>query len=237
MTEPSVTINGKSMLNDFGLTLTGFEIGEPEAITHFISVPGRAMPIDATDVVYGKPTYGSRTITINLEGFETRAQFNQRLARLSNRFHNRKVKVTFDSDPNSYWMGRASVQGTRLYPTVSQYVITINAEPFKYYIQKPTGDYLWDDINFEQDILQNFQNITIPANAATEVSVIAGDRPLTPTVTTTKAMRVTAKGKIYSTTANEPLELPIVLYRETAAFSVTSTEAGTISITFRGESL
>ena len=237
MNEPSVTINGKSMLNDFGLTLTGFEIGEPEPVQKFIAVPGRAMPIDATDAVYGKPTYGSRTITITLEGFENRTHFNQMLSRLSNLCHGRKVKVAFDSEPNAYWMGRASVQGTRLYHTVSQYTITMTAEPFKYFIIKPTGDYLWDDVNFEEDILQNFQCVAIPANKVTAVSVTAGDRPLTPTVTTTQAMQVTVKGKIYNTTKDEPLELPIVLYRETAAFSVTSTEAGTISITFRGESL
>lgn len=237
MIDLSVTINGKSMRDDFGLLLTGVEIGEPEPIQKFITVPGRAMPIDATDAVYGKPTYGSRTITITLEGFENRTRFNQMLSRLSNLCHSRKVKVTFDSEPNAYWMGRASVQGTRLYPTVSQYTITVTAEPFKYFIIKPAGDYLWDDVNFEEDILQNFQNVAIPANTATAVSVTAGDRPLTPTITTTQAMQVTVKGKIYSTTANEPLEIPVVLYRETVNFSVTSTVAGTISITFRGESL
>ena len=195
------------------------------------------MPIDATDAVYGGVKYKSRQIGLTFAAEHSFQQFHQAYSRLANLWHGKKVKVSFDTDPNSYYMGRAAVSAEKTTKGVDQISVVITAEPFKYYVQKPTGDYLWDDINFEQDILQNFQNIAIPANTATEVSVTAGDRPLTPTVTTTKAMQVTAKGKIYSTTANEPLELPIVLYRETVSFSVTSTVAGTISITFRGESL
>lgn len=232
-----VIINGLHSWNDLGMILTNAEIGQPEPITHFIEVPGRSMPIDATDAVYGGVKYKSRQISLTFAVEHSFQQFHQAYSRIANLWHGKKVKISLDTDPNSYYMGRAAVSAEKTAKGVDQISVVITAEPFKYYVQKPTGDYLWDDINFEQDILQNFQNITIPANAATEVSVIAGDRPLTPTVTTTKAMQVTVKGKIYSTAANEPLELPIVLYRETAAFSVTSTVAGTISITFRGESL
>lgn len=232
-----VTINGLHSWDDLALILTSAEIGQPEPITHFIEVPGRPMPIDATDAVYGGVKYKSRQISLTFAVEHSFQQFHQAYSRLANLWHGKKAKVSFDTDPNSYYMGRAAVSAEKTSKGLDQISVVITAEPFKYYIQKPTGDYLWDDINFEQDILQNFQNIAIPANTAAEVSVTAGDRPLTPTVTTTKAMQVTAKGKIYSTTANEPLELPIVLYRETVSFSVTSTVAGTISFTFRGESL
>lgn len=232
-----VTINGIRTYTDLKMILTNAVIGQPEPITHFIEVPGRSMPIDATDAVYGGVKYKSRQISLDFAVEHSFQQFHQAYSRIANLWHGKKVKILFDTDPNSYYMGRAAVSAEKTTQGVDQISVVITAEPFKYYVQKPTGDYLWDDINFEQDILQNFQNITIPANAATEVSVTAGDRPLTPTITTTQAMQVTVKGKIYSTAANEPLELPIVLYRETAAFSVTSTVAGTISITFRGESL
>lgn len=232
-----VTINGLHSWNDLGMILTSTEIGQPEPITHFIEVPGRSMPIDATDSVYGGIKYKSRQISLIFAVEHSFQQFHQAYSRLANLWHGKKVKVSFDTDPNSYYMGRAAVSAEKTTKGVDQISIVITAEPFKYYIQKLTGDYLWDDINFEQDILQDFQNIAIPANTATAVSVTAGDRPLTPTITTTQDMQVTVKGKIYSTAKDEPLELPIVLYRETASFSVTSTVAGTISITFRGESL
>lgn len=232
-----VIINGLHSWNDLGMILTNAEIGQPEPITHFIEVPGRSMPIDATDAVYGGIKYKSRQMSLTFAVEHSFQQFHQAYSRIANLWHGKKVKISFDTDPNSYYMGRAAVSAEKTTKGVDQISVVITAEPFKYYVQKPTGDYIWDDINFDQDILQNFQNVSIPAGTATAVSVTAGDRPLTPTVTTTQAMQVTVKGKIYSTTANEPLELPIVLYRETAAFSVTSTVAGTISITFRGESL
>lgn len=232
-----VTINGLHSWDDLALILTSAEIGQPEPITHFIEVPGRPMPIDTTDAVYGGVKYKSRQISLAFAVEHSFQQFHQAYSRIANLWHGKKVKISFDTDPNSYYMGRATVSAEKTTKGVDQISVMITAEPFKYYIQKPTGDYLWDEINFEQDILQNFQNLAIPANTATEVSVTAGDRPLTPTITTTQAMQVTVKGKIYSTTKDEPLELPIVLYRETASFSVTSTVAGTISITFRGESL
>lgn len=232
-----VIINGLHSWNDLGMILTNAEIGQPEPITHFIEVPGRSMPIDATDAVYGGIKYKSRQISLTFAVEHSFQQFHQAYSRIANLWHGKKVKISFDTDPNSYYMGRAAVSAEKTTKGVDQISVAITAEPFKYYVQKPTGDYIWDDINFDQDILQNFQNVAIPANKVTAVSVTAGDRPLTPTIATTHAMQVTVKGKIYSTTANEPLELPIVLYRETAAFSVTSTVAGTISITFRGESL
>lgn len=232
-----VIINGLHSWNDLGMILTNAEIGQPEPITHFIEVPGRSMPIDATDAVYGGIKYKSRQLSLTFAVEHSFQQFHQAYSRIANLWHGKKVKILFDTDSKSYYMGRAAVSAEKTTKGVDQISVVITAEPFKYYVQKPTGDYIWDDVNFEEDILQNFQNVAIPANKVTAVSVTAGDRPLTPTVTTTQAMQVTVKGKIYNTTKDEPLELPIVLYRETVSFSVSSATAGTISITFRGESL
>lgn len=232
-----VTINGVRTYTDLKMYLTSAVIGQPEPITHFVSVPGRSMPIDATEAVYGGVKYQSRQISLEFAVEHSFEQFHQAYSRVANLWHGKRVRVSFSTDPTSYYMGRAAVSAKKTAKGCDQIYVVITAEPFKYYVQKPTGDYLWDDINFEQDILQNLQNISIPANTATTVSVTAGDRPLTPTVTTTQAMQLTVKGKIYSTDKNEPMEIPVVLYRETADISITSSVAGTISITFRGESL
>lgn len=232
-----VTINGKHSEKDLGMILTAVSIGQPEPKTHYVDVPGRAMPIDATEAVYGGVRYGNRTIALSFAVKHDFKQFHQAYSRLANLWHGRKVKVTFDSDPTSYYMGRAAVTASKTIKGIDQVDVTITAEPWKYYTVRPTGDYLWDDINFEQDILQNLSDIPISANVTKSVDVTAGDRPLTPTVTATKAMTVTAKGKVYQLAVGEPQEIPIVIYRETVVLAFQSTAAGSVSITFRGESL
>lgn len=232
-----VTINGKHSYNDLGMVLTSVYIGQPEVKTHYIDVPGRALPIDATEAVYGGVRYGNRTISLSFAVKHDFKQFHQAYSRLANLWHGRKVKVAFDTDPASYYMGRAVVAASKTIKGIDQVDVTITAEPWKYYTIRPTGDYLWDSLNFETDILQNLSDIQISANVMESVEVTAGDRPLTPTVTATKAMTVTAKGKTYQLQAGEPQEIPIVIYREAAVLAFQSTAAGSVSITFRGESL
>lgn len=236
MNEKSVTING-IRLSDLGFFLVSFDIASPEVNAHYVEVPGRDGALDATEAIFGKPTYKMRTIVINVDAYEMRDGFEQNRSRLAELFHGRNVDVCFDADPTAVWSGRADVQGTRAFKTVSQYIITVTAQPRKRFELSPTADYLWDEINFDRDVLTNLRSIPLSSGTSKAIVLGAGLYPLTLYAESTVALTVRLKGKSTSVPAGVKTAIPGELINETATVTLSASASGTVNLSLRGECL
>lgn len=220
---------------DWNLHFASLQIDEPDVQTYQLTVPGRDGILDLTESLFGRPTFLNRTITMNFWTEFDRDGHLQFV--LMNALHGKRMEFSLDIDPGCYWTGRLSVHVQKTCPAITEVVITADCEAYKSFYLRPTENILWDDINFDRDILENFENIEIPAKTTKKISVTAGDNTLSPVVTTSKNMQVTVNGEVYNTVAGTPLEIPVTLYQGVTVFSILSTTSGTLTLEFKGRSL
>lgn len=220
---------------DWNLHFASLQIDEPDVQTYQLTVPGRDGILDLTESLFVRPAFLNRKITMNFWTEFDRDGHLQSV--LMNALHGKRMEFSLDVDPGCYWTGRMLVHVQKTCPAITEVVITADCEAYKRFSLRPTGNILWDDVNFDRDILENFENIEIPSNTAKKISVTAGENPLSPVVTTTKNMQVTVNGEAYNTVANTPLEIPVTLYRGVTVFSILSTTSGNVTFEFKGRSL
>lgn len=231
-----MTLNGKHSFVDFGLRwLEPVEISEPVPKTKKVDIPGRKTPLDATESLYGSVTYENRTIKLHFYKPLDYATWLVLRSKLDNLYSGQMAKLYLDIDPEFYWLGRCvAVRSTKENPVLADFEFEFDVEPFKYFENTPSEDWLWDPFNFETGIIQNLRNI--PVNGSRTVSVTGNDIPVNPTITATADMTVAIDGNIYNLEANVPRKfIDIVIYKNTKNFAFTGT--GKVTISFRGESL
>lgn len=237
-----VTINGKHTLKDWGLHWSDCEISEPQPITKYVSIPGRKTKLDATESLFDSVTYENRTITLQLWKFEGWREWMQSASKIQNHIAGQLAKITLDIEPDRYWMGRGTVTSEHeaVGYGLTTYQIVFDVEPFKYFSEEPTDEWLWDPFSFEKGIIQNLRNKEI--YGTTTVKVIAGEEPVVPVVTCTGQMTldIPAVGEQPATSwvlkENIPKKLDgVLLYN--AEYNFRFNGVGKATITFRGESL
>lgn len=94
-------------------TLTAWEFPEPTPEENLVNIPGRRRgPLDLSTVLTdGEPRYGSRPLSITLEGSEgDRLARDARISYMVNRLHGRQAKVVLPDHPLHYAVGRLAVQ-------------------------------------------------------------------------------------------------------------------------------
>lgn len=228
MANLGVTINGFHTLKDWGLHWNSCQISEPVLITSYVDIPGRKTKLDATESLFGSVTYENRALTFGFWAHTTWSEWMELSSRIQSAIAGKRCKVALDIDPDSYWMGRASIKSEMRAdnPVTSFFTITIDAEPYKY----RTGN----ADNADGEMISNLNNIQVTGTKT--ITVTAKSIPCTPTVTAAADMTLSVNGQTYQLRANVPLLLEdVLLYRNSTDFAFTGT--GQVSISFRGESL
>lgn len=73
-------------------------------------------------------------------------------------------------------LGRALESHTLRDRLSSTFTITGTCNPFKRSVYDGTNDWLWDDFNFETDIVRNYTDIPLKANKDVQVSITGAPR-------------------------------------------------------------
>lgn len=231
------TINGIHTYTDLGLTTEKIEISEPVAKTSLITVPYRPAPIDATEALGGL-TYEPRTVRLFTVFVGSHAAWITSTSKIQNRLAGRLCQIKLDEDPNYYWIGRPVITSVPVEHKKYKVTFEFTVEPFKYYLEAPSSDWLWDPFSFESGVIQNLQNRTVSGTESSPyvVTVTGTEQPAVPKVIASAAMKLVVDGAEYQLIANEPLFLQdIVLFRTPKQFKFYG--SGSVSIIFTGESL
>lgn len=118
-----------------GWTLSAWELDPAETVTNYVDVPGRtAGPLDlSTALTDGRPTYGSRALSVTLECSEgTRADRILKIKELTR--HTGYVRhITTPDDDKLHLVGRI-IAVRQNYNDLAHASVTLTAvcEPFKY---------------------------------------------------------------------------------------------------------
>lgn len=118
---------------DWGVDLYDVEIGLPTVKTHFIELPIECTDIDLSDVVSGKPSYGTREIKLYL-GKKDKApsMWADMISRIAKDIHGKRLPVALSFDPEFYYIGRISCETDKISYRRSIYPITAICDPYKY---------------------------------------------------------------------------------------------------------
>lgn len=196
-----IRFNGKHSHRDFGVTL-GVErdIGYPEKEKIKVKVPFSNIEYDFS-LMYGEQAYTTRelTYTINvLDKKPTTEKINMLETQLSNWLMNSngKQRLYDDAIPGYYFL--AEVEGGLSFDELWNYgtlTVTFTAYPFMI-SELQEGHDIWDDINFDLDILQP---VEFTVNGTLNITLYNASTPsLSPEIETTAPMEIIKDGVTYS---------------------------------------
>lgn len=181
-------------------------IGSPAAKTSTVDVPGSDLTLDFTEAL-GGVHYKNRTITLvflSLEPWDDSIANDQRL---KNAIHGRKMNISFDDDPDYYWVGRINVGDWTFYKGASKIQVTIDAEPYKYRARETTK-----------------------SSGAGTVKLKNGRMPVVPYVSTTGETTLAWTGHSVTLSSGADQIIPqLVLEEGTTTITIT----GSATVTFR----
>lgn len=180
--DPSVSLHS---INDLHFAIGNNNyIGEPELETNYLNIPGRNGYIDFSEAVSGHPVYKSRIINILFGAEEAAMNWDAALSSFRNIFDGKRVRLTFDNDPEWYWIGRARVIEFDRTQNLGQFTFSVFADPFKYFLQSTDEyDWLWDPFNFNTGIIEQYRNLRVQGTAS--ITVPVSDAPVTPEIIAT----------------------------------------------------
>lgn len=233
-----IEFNGKHSYRDFGITL-GVEknIGYPKKEKIKVKVPFSNMEYDFSEL-YGSQTYTNRTLTytLNILGrhkINTTEKINLIETKISNWLMNSngKQRLYDDSIPSYYYL--AEVEGGLNFDEFWNYgtlTVTFTAYPFMI-SDLEEGHDIWDEINFELDVLQP---IEFEINGIKSISLVnVSATTLSPTIETTSSMEIVKDGVIYNVTEGKTKSLDFTL--KIGENDLTITGNGTIKFLFYKE--
>lgn len=156
-------INGKSLLDDWGLRIEDCNIGPPEANDVFVEVPG-GKTIDLSEA-NGPVSYKKRTISMELGGLKEKNAWRTFLSQFMNAYHGKKVEIIFDDDSLFYYSGRAYVKSDiERITRIGRIEMEIISEPYKYEVKDSQEPWKWDPFNFVSSVIRYIGMVEITQN-------------------------------------------------------------------------
>lgn len=121
----------KKSFSDFGLILTGQNIGVPKAKTYTVNIEGMDGNLDLSEF-FGEIKYENRTLKFTFETIEKISDWQSRMSIISSFLHGQKMKIEIWSAPDFYYIGRCSIDEYSSSARLGKIVISCDAEPYKY---------------------------------------------------------------------------------------------------------
>lgn len=115
-------------------TLTEWSLSEAEPKETLVDIPGRLDgPIDFTEALTGDVEYSTRDLKVRLESSEgTRLERRDRIEKMINLLHGRRVKIWLPDDADHYLSGRLKVKEEYNDPAHAAVIVTATCEPWRY---------------------------------------------------------------------------------------------------------
>ena len=197
---------------DLNLILEPFTPTPAEPQTNFLQVPGRDGVLDLTEA-NGEVKFNSRNFSIPftiVPGDDL--TFDERVSKVSSLLNGVQCKITFERDPDFYWIGRCAVEKYAQNKNIGQVVIKATVNPYK--------------------LKQNATETTIALSGAEQSVTLANSRmAVVPTITCTDRTVITFGGETFTLEAGTHKLPGIRLVEGDNALKLSGT--GTVTITYQ----
>lgn len=208
-------------LTDWALAIGNNDyIGDVVQENYYVDVPGADGFLDFSEVTTGRRIFKSRPINIELGGKKPRNEWDLIISGIRNKIEGRIIKVIFDNDTGYYWTGRAAIKEFNRNREIGTFILSIpKADPYKYRVVDSTDDWLWDDLDFEEGIIDEGASITLDADISTQSYTILADKtPFVPVIYVDRmgetGITMTVDGERYTLLKGKNRFADIVVYQE-----------------------
>lgn len=117
---------------DLGLVLTSKEVSAPSPKTYYVDIDGADGQLDFTDA-FGTVKYEEREISLKFSWLTPSTDYLKKWSEIQNLLHGMKFRITFDSDPDFYYIGRCDLNKWTLDKVIGSFTVKVSAEPYKYH--------------------------------------------------------------------------------------------------------
>lgn len=227
----SAMLNDKHTFYDYGLYVTNTNpVSPPKAKMQYISIPGRNGSLDITDALTGYTVYDNRDITLKLGGKKKAELWPAFMSNFLNELHGKKIKISFDDEPEYYYIGRATVNSNyERTGEIARFTVTIDAEPYKYSMIDSVEPWQWDIFSFVDGVIQVYSDLIIAGTG--EYIIVGSEVPVIPEIIASNDMTVEFEGNTYKLYAGKNKIYDIVITNKEHLIKFTG--SGTVSISYR----
>ena len=198
-----------------------------------INVPGADGYIDLTEVLNGEPKYDNRNILLNFTKIGKSSISLSVYRLISNKFHGRICKIVFSDIPGYYYEGRVSVTKFDEDGVIGELQMECDAKPYAFEILDSMDDFIWDDFNFDTDVIRGYKDIQIDGEKTIEV--YGSRKTVCPDIIVSEAMDVVFGGTTYHLQEGTNKVVNIIIVEGVNEMKFVGT--GMVSIKFRGGAL
>ena len=232
-----VRFGDKHTYTDWGLILRSRPvISPPTPKTMYIDIPEADGRLDLTESLSGEVRYNNRSITFQFVVIEARKRWTQIYSEILNYLHGQEMIIHLDEDRNYYYVGRISVDEWASDKKTSVITISGDVNPYKLEIHNSLDDWLWDEFNFEEDLIRDYKDLTV--NGSLNFVIWGSRRSSVPVFVVNsngQGMRVVFNGVSYNLQDGRNRVLNIVI--RDGANNISFVGNGTVSIEYQGGSL
>ncbi len=148
----SITFGDKNTWDDWHLIPSSRPVFNPPAPKYaFADIPGADGVEDFSELLTGYTLFSNREGSFEFIVMNGYAPWHEIYSDIMDHLHGRSMKAILEDDPSFYYEGRFTVNEWRSDPNWSRIVIDYNVAPYKLLKYSSTEDWLWDDIDFEQN--------------------------------------------------------------------------------------
>lgn len=156
-----VTLGDYHTFRDFELyPVTRFYVSPPEPKTEYIDIPFSDGSLDLTETL-SSVKYQDRTYTQTFKLICDRKYWSQRVSDIMNKIHGKLINIISDEDTSYFYLGRVMVESWSDEKKQLYVNFTGHVEPFKYERFSSTEDWLWDEFNFETDVMRDYKDLEV----------------------------------------------------------------------------
>jgi len=228
-----VSIDGIDFYSEYGLLLSSKKISPPSPKVITIDIPGADGCIDLTEALNGEPKYNNRDIFLSFTKIGKSSISLSTYRLVANKFHGRTCKIVFSDIPGYYYEGRVAVKDFDADGTIGKLEIECDAKPYALEVLDSTEEFIWDDFNFDTDVIRGYKDIVVDGEKT--IDVYGSRKTVCPDIIVSAAMDVEFDGTIYHLQEGTNKVVSIVIVEGINEMKFTG--AGTVSIKFRGGAL
>ena len=118
---------------DFGLVLTGHDVGLPANKTESVELQGADGTLDLSEA-FGRVLYGDRKLSFTFAKPDIQ-DFRDIVSKVALMLNGKRMRIVLSWDDDWYYVGRVSVSKAKVSDSMAQFTIDVTAEPFKYAIR------------------------------------------------------------------------------------------------------
>ena len=128
---------------DFGLVLTGHDIGLPAAKTESVELQGADGTLDLSEA-FGRVLYGDRKLSFTFAKPDIQ-DFRDIVSKVALMLNGKRMRIVLSWDDDWYYVGRVSVSKAKVSDSMAQFTVDVTAEPFKYAVRNERYEIVLND--------------------------------------------------------------------------------------------